>query len=286
MDCQRTASELAKALTHFFTWLTVVIAIALAMVHAALAEAPSQKTTDAVLQARLYQVKFRSGDLTVIPAYVAMLEDATKTEPESADLWYAMGVAYLAQGARAMMPGGNPPDAMSALQKGPAALRRALQINPDHAEALAQQGAIQAMMATFMQAPAMAAKGVAAMNHATELAPSSTRVRLLRAFTGLNLPDTLRNHAAEAEDLDFLIQAADGSRPGDYVRIMRGDLYFETGKPDLAREDYKVVERSSSPAAADAKARLSALDRGGVEMSDIKALRQKAGAQCTMCHSR
>ena len=122
------------------------------------------------------------------------------------------------------------------------------------------------------------------MNRAVELAPKSTRVRLQRAFSGLSLPDALRNHAAESEDLEFLIELADGSRAGDYVRVMRGDLYFETGKPDLARALYQVVEKSSSSAAVNAKARLSALDRGGIAMSDIKALRTAAGTQCTMCH--
>jgi tetratricopeptide (TPR) repeat protein len=282
MDCR----SLAKTLAQVATWLAYFIAFFIAVFSVARADTPASKATDVLLQARQYQFKFRAGDMSVIPPYVALLEDATKAEPDNADLWYAMGVAYLAQGARAMMPGGSPPDAMSALQKGPAALRHALQINPNHAEALAQQGAIQTMMATFMQAPAMAGKGVAAMNHAVELAPTSTRIRLLRGFTGLNVPDALRNHAAEADDLDFLIQAADGTRQGDYVRIMRGDLYFETGKPDLARDVYRIVERSSSPAAADAKARLSALDHGGVATSDIQALRNAAGAQCTMCHGR
>lgn len=278
MDCR----NLAKTLAQVATWLAYFCAFFIAVMSVARADSSS----DVLLQARAYQFKFRAGDMSVIPPYVALLEDATKAQPDNADLWYAMGVAYLAQGARAMMPGGNPPDAMSALQKGPAALRRALQINPNHAEALGQQGAIQAMMGTFAQAPAMTQKGVTALNHAVELAPTSTRIRLLRGFTGLSVPDALRNHAAEAEDLDFLIQAADGTRAGDYVRIMRGDLYFETGKADLARDVYRIVERSSSPAAADAKARLSALDHGGVASSDIKALRNAAGAQCTMCHSR
>jgi hypothetical protein len=287
MDCQRIdAARCRKAvetLTLIFVWLTCIVAV-LGSIATALAETPSQKTRDVLRQSFEYQLQFRSGDMNVIPAYVAMLEEATKAQADSADLWYAMGVAYLAQAARAMLPGGNPMDAMPAMQKGPAALRHALQIDPDHPQALAMLGGVQALMGSFMQAPAMAARGVAAMNRAVELAPRSTRVRLQRAFSGLSLPDALRNHAAESEDLDFLMELADGSRAGDYVRVMRGDLYFETGKPDLARALYQVVEKSGSPAAVDAKARLSALDRGGIAMSDIKTLRTAAGAQCTMCH--
>jgi hypothetical protein len=48
----------------------------------------------------------------------------TLADPENADLWNALGVAHLAQAARAMMPGGRPADALSAIQKGPAALER------------------------------------------------------------------------------------------------------------------------------------------------------------------
>jgi hypothetical protein len=286
MPCPRIDSaryhDVVRTVTLIFVWLTCLFAIA----SAAFAQTPSQKTQDILMEARLYQMKFRSGDVDVIPAYVALLEEATKAEPENADLSYAMGVAYLAQAARALMPGGNPPDAMSAMQKGPAALRRALQLNPNHAEALAVLGGVQAMMGSFMQAPAMTARGVAQMNHAIELAPNSTRVRLQRAFSGLNLPNELRNNAAEAEDLDFLVTAGYGTRAGDYVRIMRADLHAEAGEPDLARELYRAVEKSSSPAAAIAQARVSALDHGGVAMSEIKALRSAAGAQCTMCHGK
>ena len=102
------------------------------------------------------------------------------------------------------------------------------------------------------------------MNRAVELAPNSVRVRLVRAFNGLNLPDALRNHAAEAEDLDFLIKVAGGSRPGDYLHIMRGDLYFELGKLDLARSQYEIASKSASPAASEATERLTALTQGGV----------------------
>jgi hypothetical protein len=145
---------------------------------------------------------------------------------------------------------------------------------------------MQAMMASFMQAPQLVAKGVAEMNHAVELAPNSVRVRLQRRFSGLSLPDALRNHAADAEDLDFLINIAEGSRPGDYLHIMRGYLYFELGNPYLARNQYEMAGKSASPAATEAKAPLTALTQGGVAVTDIKKLRSAVGANCAMCHGR
>jgi tetratricopeptide (TPR) repeat protein len=288
MDCQRTAALRARQASKILTLIFVFLAIVVALAHsvAGMAQMPSSKASDVLGRAMKYQVQFRTGNMDVVPEYVAMLEAATKAEPDNADVWCAMGTAYLAQGARALLPGGNIADALPAMQKGPAALRRALQLNPEHAEALSRLGGVQALMGSFMQAPAMAARGVVQMNRAVELAPESTRVRLQRAFSGLSLPDALRNHAAEAEDLDFLIESADWSRAGDYVRIMRADLHFETGEPDLARAQYEIVGKSGSPAAVDAKARLSALDQGGIAMSDIKALRSAAGAKCAMCHGQ
>jgi hypothetical protein len=124
------------------------------------------------------------------------------------------------------------------------------------------------------------------MDRAIALAPTSRRVRLQRAFSGINLPDALRNRAAEAEDLDFLIALAGGTRAGDYVRLLRGDLHAESGTSDLAREQYELVMKSSSPASAEARSRLDALQQGGVAAADIKKLRTAAGTNCLMCHGR
>jgi hypothetical protein len=248
--------------------------------------AETSSTADILRRARAYQFQFRAGQYDVVPQYVAMLEEATKADPKNADLSNAMGVAYLAKSAGALLTGGKPADVWTAVQKGMHELERALELNPDHAEALATHGAVQSIMASFQQQPQMAAKGVAEMNRAVELAPNSVRVRLQRALSGLSLPDALRNNAAEAEDLDFLIKVAEGSRQGDYLHIMRGDLYFELGKLDLAKNQYEVAGKSASPAAAQAKARLTALIQGGVVVTDIKKLRSDAGANCTMCHGR
>jgi hypothetical protein len=245
----------------------------------------TSSTADILRQARVYQFQFRAGQYDVAPKYVVMLEEATKADPKDADLSNAMGVAYMAQVVGVMLTGGKPADAWAGVQKGMHALERALELNPDHAEALDTHGGGQAIMASFQNAPQMAAKGVADMNRAVELAPSSVRVRLVRAFNGLSLPDALRNHDTEAEDLDFLIKIAQGTRPGDYLHILRGDLYFELGDLDLARVHYEMAGKSASPA-AEAQARLTALTEGGVAFPAIKKLRNAAGADCVMCHGR
>jgi hypothetical protein len=260
------------------------VAIVLTASVATIAQTADAGRNDVLQRAMRYQFLFRAGQVDVVPEYVAMLEEATAAEPGNADLWDALGVAYLAQAARAMMPGGDPAGALPAMQQGPAALERAIQLNPDHAGALATRGGVQAFMGLYQQAPAVTTAGVNRMNRAIELAPASRRVRLQRAFSGINLPDSLRNRTAEAEDLDFLIGIADGTRAGDYIRLLRGDLHAEAGAMELARGQYTVVARSSSPAAATATSRLASLGQGGVPASDITTLRQAAGTNCVMCH--
>jgi tetratricopeptide (TPR) repeat protein len=250
------------------------------------AQTTASGVADILRQARAYQFQFRGGQYDVAPKAVVMLEEATKAKPENADLANAMGVAYLAQVAGGMLTGGNPADAFTGVQKGLKSLEHALELNPDHAEALAIHGGVQALMASFQPAGPAAAKGVAEMNRAVELAPNSVAVRLARAFNGLSLPDALRNHEAEAEDLDFLIKVAGRTRPGDYMHIMRGDLYFELGNPDLARNQYEIATKSASPAATEATERLTALTQGGVAAADIKKLRSAAGANCALCHGK
>lgn len=176
------------------------------------------------------------GQYDVANKSVAMLKEALTADPENADLWDAMGVAYLAQAAGVMLSGGKPADAMIPVQKGPQALEHALKLNPDHAGALAIHGGMQAMMPSLMRSPQAAAKGVDEMNHAVELAPDSARVRLARAFNGLSLPNALRNHDAEAQDRDFLIKIAGKSRPGNYLHIMRGAI-FTSNWASLIRQE-------------------------------------------------
>jgi hypothetical protein len=67
---------------------------------------------------------------------------------------------------------------------------------------------------------------------------------------------------------------------------MRGDLYFELGKLDPAKNQYEIASKSTSPAATEANGRLTALTQGGVAVGDIKKLRSAAGANCAMCHGR
>lgn len=284
MECRRTAPTIARVATKIAMWLVIALVLLQAAIDAARAGMPAGQT-DYVSLARQFESRYRSGEAEVVPDYVATMNEATQVEPENAEHWYLLGRAYMAVAARALAAN-QPEQAMPAMQKGPAALMRALKLDPEHAPALVQIGGVQTLLGPVLDKPEWVTRGIDQMNRAVEIAPDSMRVRLQRAFLGLNLPDELRNRAAEAEDLDFLIENADWSTATHYVQILRGDLHAENGDTEQAAACYRSVQDAQSRASAEATARLAALTKGAVPKEDIRRLRAAAGAECAMCHAR
>ena len=64
-----------------------------AMTSAAFAQTTDATTTSILQRAMAYQFQFRGGQADVVPEFVAMPKEATKADPENAELWNAMGVA-------------------------------------------------------------------------------------------------------------------------------------------------------------------------------------------------
>lgn len=237
-------------------------------------------------ESQALRYRFREGDSDAAAVNVSLLEKATASETGNADLWSAMGLAYVYLAARATLPGGNRAGAVIALQKGMPALNRALQIDPDHAEALSVRAGMRALVGMQMNAPALVPQALADMNRAVDLAPSSVPVRLTRAFGAPVMPEELRNRANEAGDLDFLIARAEGNRAGDFMSLLRADLHFENGELDSSRQLYERISGTGAASAARlARSRLSLLLQGrDVMMKDIQAFRTIAGTRCAMCH--
>jgi hypothetical protein len=279
----------AMTLTTSLCALVLMISWGAVPAPALAAASPAAVDIPAVLkQTKDYQLRFRDGELDVATANVALLEQATAAESGNADLWHAMGLAYVYLAARATLPGGNRGDAMVALQKGMPALNRALQIDPDHAEALAVRAGMRALMGRAMNQPQLVSQALNDMNRAVELAPKSASVRLTRAFGGPVMPEDLRNRTNEAADLDFLIEVSEWNRAGNFMSILRADLHFENGEVDSARQLYQTIVGTGAASAAQlAKSRLARLAEGkDPMMKDILALRAVAGIQCSMCHGR
>lgn len=284
MECRRTAPTIARVATKIAMWIVIALVLLQAAIDTARAGLPAGDKNYVSL-AHQYEMQFRAGNADVVPEYVAAMEEATQVAPDNAEHWYQLGRAYMAMAARALAAN-KPAEAMPAMQKGPAALMRALKLNPEHAPALAQIGGVQTMLGPVLNKPEWVTRGIDQMNQAVKIAPDSMRVRLQRAFLGMNLPDELRNREAEAEDLDFLIGNSDWGTAVHYAMILRGDLYAETGDLQQAAAFYRSVVDAESPASAEAISRVAALARGNLPRDDIKRLRTAAGAECAMCHGK
>src|SRR5689334_9156172 len=113
-NCERWAATFARIATCELTFIFIAIARCIAAFKSAAAMAGEDEAhiRGVLSRAMQYQIEFRNGNLDVAPAYVALLETATRENPPNADLWYALGRAYLLQGARGLLPGGDPAAAM------------------------------------------------------------------------------------------------------------------------------------------------------------------------------
>jgi tetratricopeptide (TPR) repeat protein len=249
---------------------------------------PAVDVSAVLKQSKAYRLRFREGEAEAATANVALLESATAARTDNADLWNAMGLAYVYLATRATLPGGNRGDAVIALQKGMPAFNRALQIDPDQAEALSVRAGMRALIGLQINSPDLVPQALADMNRAVQLAPDSVAVRLIRAFGAPVMPDGLRNRRHEAADLDFLIEKAEGNRAGDFITILRADLHFENGELDNARQLYEGIAGTGAASAMRvAKSRLSLLAQGrDAMMKEISELRAVAGTRCSMCHGR
>jgi len=243
------------------------------------------KTQGYIDRMLVYSYRIRAGDYAIANEAVTMMEAATQAEPGNANLWAQLGDAYGLQAMIYTQPGQNPVNALSVLGKALAAQEKALALDPDNLVALGGHGSNSMIFSLIRQKPELGQQGVAEMNRAVGLAPKnrSQVQRLIRVQTMINMPDSLRNRAIEMEDFDYLARIAEGTRQGDYVRVLKGDVAIEAGKPDIARAEYTAAAKSPRAGGAIAKGRLAALDAGGVKPADIAQLRKDVG-QCTSCH--
>lgn len=251
---------------------------------AAWAQAPAFDVRGALVQAQLQVLRARTGDADAAAKGVAGLETAVAAVPDSAPLWAALGRSQITQASLAMAPGGNPANAAGGFRGASVAYEKALKLDPNHVEALSGHGALLTAMAAFQRKPELADQGMAEMTRAVELAPTATTPRLNRAFSGVNTAPAKRDTATVVQDLTFLTEVARGSQPADYIHLLLGDLYYETGKPDLARQHYLAAARSNAKAEPEARARLASLASGTVPFAEIQKVRAATGTNCAMCH--
>lgn len=245
-------------------------------------------SAEALQQVRRYSLQARASRLEMSPDAVAsVVRTAIVADSENSELHRALGDVYLFQVRSSAGASPNIPDLLAAMQRATAAYERAIQLDPANAVALSSHGLLLTIGAFLQQKPELAAQGIGELDRAVELGPRSLVPRLNRAFTGVNLPPQLRNTSAVTEDLKFLITVAEGSRAGDMVHLLLGDLYAETGKLDDARAQYAAATRRPATAAREAVAtRLAALDKGTLPTAEIMTVRGSIVTDCVMCHAQ
>lgn len=257
-------------------------ALAFTVAGAALTQPPS--ADQALADARLASFKFREGQYGVVQQSIAGLEAALQAHPDDGRLWNALGVAYF-EHITADFSTGAFKDIPGHLMKAQAAHERALALNPDDAVALAGRGTALAIASGFTRKAEAGRQGVAELNRAARLEPDEVVVRLQRAFTNLGVPADLRDRAAAETDLRHLIRIAEGSRPGDVLHVLLGDLLAEGGQAEAARAEYAIAAREGSAIRETGLARLAALAAGGPPPAEVARLRGDIARNCAMCHS-
>ena len=260
----------------------LILLFATPCIFAAGALAASSQDNEILAKAHVLQMQYRQGKHAVVKPLVNTLEAAVAQSPDNADLWEAMGHAYMSmQGSQIT----SPPDIPALIATGENARKayaRALALKPNNPLVSSSHG-MSTMVVSQLKGdgPGIMA-GIEEMNAAVRAAPKFTPVRLTRGFTIIHLPPAMRDTKAVIEDLEFIMDAAPGGRPEDVLHVMLGDVYAETGDFGAARKEYEQVSGASAFAAGQAKLRLT---RGAASPEDIVKVRMGTGTNCAMCHA-
>ncbi len=242
-------------------------------------------TAQVLAQSRGYNMQIREGRYDLAPQSVALVEEHLKLDPENAELWVAYGTAQFSLVTQAAQPGGNMAALLPAMQKGAQAFDKAASLDAKNVVALAGRGATRTITGSMANKPEMIRAGMKDMDDAVAMAPTDSTPRLQRAFFGVNLPRAIRDDAVIETDLKYLISVGT-SREKDVLRLLLGDLYAETGKPELAKAEYLASNRAGSTQTAGAAKRLAAIETGKVDAAEIAGLRGQLGTNCAICHGR
>ena len=249
---------------------------------AATTPAGSSRDTEILAEAHRYQMEFRAGNHEAVKPLVKTLEAAVAQSPDNAQLWEAMGGAYMSQQGSMYGATLDIPALIATGERARDAYARSLALNGKRPLVRAGLGMATMVVGQLKGDGPGVMAGIDQMNAAVREAPNSTGVRLTRGFTIIHLPPAMRDTDAVVEDLRFILDTAPGGRPEDVLHVLLGDVYSEMGKLDAARDEYRQVSGASSFAAEHAKLRL---EKGSVTPESIAAVRSGTGTNCAMCHA-
>lgn len=247
--------------------------------------AASSADKDALAHAQRLQLEYRQGNRDAVGPLVHDLELAVARSPDNADLWEAMGHAYMSQQGASLSSPPDMPKLIAIGQRARDAYARSLALDPNDMLVRASHGMSQMVVSQLTGDGPGVMAGVEEMNAAVRQAPKTTGVRLTRAFTIIQLPPDMRDTDAVIDDLQFILDTAPNSRPQDVLHLMLGDVHAEMGRPEQAKTEYMQVTGASAFAAEQVKLRLAELQKGPVSPAAIAQVRAITGSGCVMCHA-
>ena len=252
-------------------------------------QTPKPSTAEVLRDARRFALQARSGSSDISgTAMLSKVKEAITADPANSELHRVLGdMELLSTSGTAATGTFDVNQLLPILQRATAAYERAAELDPNNALAISERGLMTVLGSFFKPQPELAARGLADLTRAVEMAPTAVVPRLNRAFTTVNLPPAVRTVAHAEEDLKFLTTVSEGSRPGDMIHLLLADLYFETGRIDEARVQYEAARRRPASALREQVAsRLTALEKGSFPAVDVAAVRGRLASDCLMCHAK
>jgi len=257
----------------FLSTLCIVTAAALAA---------SSRDAEVLLQAQRLQLEYRQGNLAAAKPLVKALEAAVADSGDNADLWEAMGHAYMSLQGSLLAAQSDMPSMIATAERARDAYARSLALDGNNHLVRASHGMSQMVSSLLKGDGPGILTGVEEMNAAVRQAPRSVGVRLTRGFTIIHLPPAMRDTKAVIEDLEFIMNTAPGGRPEDVLHLLLGDVYAEVGNLETARLEYGQVTGASAFAAEQVKQRMG---QDAVPAAAIALVRAGTGTGCVMCHA-
>ena len=247
--------------------------------------AGSAQDNEALARSRELQLKFRQGDHTVVKPLVSSLEQATAKSTNNAQLWEALGHAYMSQQGSMYTGQLDIPALIATGERAREAYARSLALEANNPLVRASHGMSTMVVSQLKGDGPGVMAGIEEMNAAVQGSPKSVAARLTRGFTIIHLPPGMRDDKAVTEDLRFILDRAPGGRPEDVLHVMLGDVLAESGNLPAARAEYELVTGASKFAAEQAKSRFEDLAKGAISPASIAQVRAGTGSNCAMCHA-
>lgn len=233
-----------------------------------------------------YFYQARDGNAVALDKAIQAFERSAELAPNDLSTGRGLGMAYFLKTAFMVRAKASNPEMKTAFAQTIAAFDRALARHPNDTLLLAAHGSAMTIYAGVAANLDHLKKGVEEMNRAVELQPKSAHGRLFRAFTSINLPPSFRKSETVVEDFAMLIKhsANYNEQAEGVLRILLGDFYFTNKDADKAKAEYTAAAQKGF-AMADAKARLTMLENGGIEAAAIQQYRGNV-TNCAICHKQ